>query len=383
MRVVFVPARDAGRHLYLFTPLAGICDLDRASACRPAFLGYVVPMRAELIQLAKSLGFDLCRVAPASPSANAENFRKWLAEGRHGDMAWLARDPDRRTDPNLVLPGVRSIVMLSTSYFQGDTPRKGSGRFARYAWGDDYHDLILTRLKQLDAFLVSHGGIQRVYVDTGPILEREYAAQAGIGWQGKSTMLIHEKLGPWTFLSEILTTLELTPDSPAKNRCGSCTRCMTACPTGAITAPNQLDARRCISYLTIENKGAIPEELRPLVGDRVYGCDDCLDACPWNRFAQASREHAFAMRPILAETPLREFLGWSEEEFRQAFKGSPIKRIKLPRFLRNVCVVLGNVGTAEDLPALHRAATHSDPLVAEHAVWAVARIESREVSACV
>ena len=215
------------------------------------------------------------------------------------------------------------------------------------------------KLRKLDGFLTAAGGRQKFYVDTGPVLERDFAAEAGIGWHGKSTMLLNRQLGTWFFLAEIFTTLELPPDPPQVARCGSCTRCIDACPTGAITAPHQLDARRCISYLTIELKGSIPLEFRPLIGDRIYGCDDCLDACPWNRFAQVSRESAFAARPAVAQMRLRDFLALDDAQFREIFRGSPIKRIKRRGFLRNVCVALGNVGTRDDLPALGAARARS------------------------
>jgi len=333
---------------------------------------------------AHALGFDECRITPAGTPPHAAEFRGWLAERKHGEMAWLERNADRRTDPALVLPGARSVIMLGMNYWQRDPSPKlkiqnsesPAGRLARYAWSDDYHDIIEPRLWQLDAWLQRHGGTQRQYVDTGPLLERDFAALAGLGWQGKSTMLIHPKLGTWLFLAGILTTLELPPDEPMRDHCGKCTRCITACPTGAITAPQKLDARLCISYLTIEYKGSIPEPLRPLLGDRIYGCDACLDACPWNRFAQDSRESRFAARDFVT-MPLRDFLSLDDTAFRTLFRGSPIKRIKRPRFLRNVCVALGNTGTADDLPALEIAARDPDPLIAEHAQWAVKQITSR------
>ena len=251
------------------------------------------------------------------------------------------------------------------------------GRIARYAWGDDYHEVMLDRLRPLDDFLRRHGGEQKFYVDTGPVLERDFAAEAGIGWHGKSTMLLDRKLGTWFFLGEILTSLELPPDAPQKAMCGSCTRCITACPTGAITEPNRLDARRCISYLTIELKGSIPLEFRPLIGDRIYGCDTCLDVCPWNRFAAVARESAFAARPATAAMQLRDYLSLDDGQFRALFRGSPIKRIKRRGLLRNVCVALGNVGNRDDLPALEQAARDPEPLIAEHAAWAVAEIGKR------
>ncbi len=288
-------------------------------------------------------------------------------------MAWMERNADRRTNPDLVQPGAKSVVMLAMNYWQHGTP---SPAIARYAWGDDYHDIIEPKLRQLDSWLQSQGGKQRHYVDTGPVLERDFAALSGLGWHGKSTMLIHPKLGTWFFLGAILTTLELPPDEPARDHCGKCTRCIAACPTGAITAPQKVDARLCISYLTIENKGPIPMELRPMIGHRIYGCDACLEACPWNRFAQESREARFAAREFIG-MPLRDFLALDDAAFRALFQKSPIKRIKRVRFLRNVCVALGNVGTEEDLPALHRAANDPDPLLAEHAVWGAMRIRER------
>ncbi len=359
-------------------------------------------LKAALLGEAARLGFQICRIAAAQEPPHADAFRNWLGGKMHGDMAWLERNADRRTDPDLVLPGVRSVIVLGMNYWVEGRASKAEGKesggsaaagilpstfdlrpstraigaIARYAWGDDYHDIIEPRLWQLDAWLQQHGGRQRQYVDTGPVLERDFAALSGLGWQGKSTMLIHPKLGTWLFLASILTTLDLPPDEPMRDHCGKCTRCIAACPTGAITAPREVDARLCISYLTIENKGPIPEPLRPLLGDRIYGCDDCLDACPWNRFAQESRESRFAAREFVT-MPLRDFLALDDDAFRKLFRGSPIKRIKRPRFLRNVCVALGNVGTSDDLPALKAAAADPDPLIAEHAQWAIRQIHSR------
>jgi epoxyqueuosine reductase len=330
-----------------------------------------------LVARARKLGFDSCRIAAANAPRHANEFRAWLDDGAAGDMQWMERGAEKRGDPQLVLPEARSIVVVALNYWQGEQESPGKkGRIARYAWGDDYHDLMLAKLENLSAFLTELGGRQKCYVDTGPVLERDHAAAAGIGWHGKSTMLIDTKLGAWFFLGEILTTLDLTPDAPQAPRCGSCTRCITACPTGAITEPHRLDARRCISYLTIELKGSIPMELRPLIGDRIYGCDDCLEACPWNRFAVVSREASFAARPAIGMA-LRDYLFLDEEKFRELFRRSPIKRIKRRGFLRNVCVALGNVGDAQDLPALGRAADDAEPLVREHALWAIEQIRAR------
>jgi epoxyqueuosine reductase len=338
-------------------------------------------LKQRLLSFAREIGFDFCRIAACSSPPHADEFRNWLHDEAHGEMSYMERGEEKRCDPHKVLPGTRAIVVLALNYFQGSRNAghapAATGKIARYAWGDDYHDLIASKLDKIDEFLRESGGRQKCYVDTGPVLERDYAAQAGIGWHGKSTMLINEQLGTWFFLAEVLTTLELPPDEPVPDRCGTCERCIKACPTGAITAPHRLDARRCISYLTIELKGSIPLELRPLIGDRIFGCDDCLDACPWNRFAQVSHETAFFARPSIIGTPLRDYLRLSDDNFRVAFKNSPIKRIKRRGFLRNVCVALGNVGEPSDLPALERAAGDSEPLIAEHAKWAIQQIRSR------
>ena len=339
-------------------------------------------LKQRLVSFAREIGFDSCRVAACGSAPHAEAFRNWLNEDGHGEMGYMERGEEKRCDPKKVLPDARSIVVLAKNYFQGGAVHRNAataktGRIARYAWGDDYHDLIESKLDKIDEFLREFGGQQKCYVDTGPVLERDHAAEAGIGWHGKSTMLIDERLGTWFFLAEVLTTLELPPDEPVPDRCGTCERCIKACPTGAITAPHRLDARRCISYLTIELKGSIPLELRPLIGNRIFGCDDCLDACPWNRFAQVSREAAFSARPSTVGMPLRDYLSLSDDEFRVLFRNSPIKRIKRRGFLRNVCIALGNVGDLSDLAALERATADSERLIAEHAEWAIHQIRSR------
>ena len=378
-------------------------------------------MKTALVTLARSLGFALCRVAQSAVPPHAQAFLDWLDQGREGEMTWLKRNKERRINPQAVLPGTRSVIVLAMNYWQGkendecrmtnddrtrdDETQRSLGtveaqplhlnfdirssrairpssfpRIARYAWGEDYHEVIEKKLRKLDAFLRGHGGIQKCYVDTGPVLERDFAAASGAGWHGKSTMLIHPELGTWFFLAEILTTLEIAPDDPLPDRCGQCVRCIDACPTGAITAPRRLDARRCISYLTIELKESIPVELRPLIGARIYGCDDCLAACPWNRFAQASRESAFASRPGTTGMAPADFLSLSEDNFRSLFRKSPIKRVKRRGLLRNVCVALGNTGGPEDLPSLSQAADDPEPLIAEHARWAIDQIIAREIT---
>jgi epoxyqueuosine reductase len=343
-----------------------------------------IALKREIVDRARALGFDSCRIAAAAAPRHGNEFRAWLRDGAAGEMDWLARGEEKRCDPQQVLVGARSVIVVALNYWQGDratvVTQPATGRIARYAWGDDYHEVMLPKLEQLAEFLCERGGMQKCYVDTGPILERDHAAEAGIGWHGKSTMLIDPTLGTWFFLAEILTTLELLADQPQPSRCGTCVRCITACPTGAITDSHRLDARRCISYLTIELKGSIPLELRPLIGDRIYGCDDCLDACPWNRFASLSREAAFTAGPA-TRMPLRDYLTLDDVQFRALFRRSPIKRIKRRGFLRNVCVALGNVGDSADLPALRRAVFDAEPLIAEHATWAVDRILERYGSA--
>lgn len=340
------------------------------------------PVKDLLCAAAEKQGFDLCRVARAGPAPHAGALREWLQDGNQGGMEWMARTAAQRSDPALLLPGVRSVVVLATNYLTGDPPDTGidgaRGRIARYARGRDYHEVLKPRLDALAEVLAEAGGEQRCCIDGGPVLERDWAAACGISWHGKSTMGIHPRLGTWFFLSVILTTLDLEPDDPLPDRCGRCTRCIDACPTRAITAPHRLDARRCISYLTIEHKGSIPEDLRTAIGDRIFGCDDCLDACPWNRFARASRDIAFLGHPEATGRPLREFLELDDAGFKALFRASPVLRAKRRGFLRNVCVALGNTGASDDLPALHRAMLDAEPLVREHAAWAVEQIARRE-----
>ena len=339
-------------------------------------------MKELIEQRARELGFDACRFAGAAPPESASRFRQWLDQGRHGEMAYLARNAHKRVDPQLVLPGVRSVLTLAAAYADNAAAVvNGAGIVARYARHRDYHDVLAEPLRQLTDFLTQLGGsgVRSLwYVDTGPVLERDLAQRAGLGFVGKHTNLISRSLGNWFFLAEILTTLELPPDAPEKNRCGSCARCITACPTQAITAPFQLDARKCISYLTIELKGSIPVELRPAIGRRIYGCDDCLEVCPWNRFAREGslmRPHA---RPDLSTPDLLNLLDLDEAGFRRHFAGTPMLRTKRRGLLRNVSVALGNVGDTRALPALKKAASDPEPLIAEHARWAIDQISARE-----
>ena len=341
-------------------------------------------MKSAIFQRALRLGFDDCRFTTARPPDHAAQFQSWLRAGLHGQMDYLARNAHKRMEPALVLDAAKTIITLAASYAtpspeRGRPPAGAAGEIARYARYGDYHQVLGGRLKELAAFVNSLGGGARSlwYVDTGPLLERDLAERAGLGFLGKHTNLISRKLGNWMFLAEIITTLELEADAPEKNRCGSCRRCLQACPTDALPAPFQLDARRCISYLTIELKGAIPEELRPLIGSRIYGCDDCLAVCPWNRFARAGAMMRPHYRPDLAAPDLMELLSLDEAAFERRFAGTPIRRAKRRGLLRNACVALGNIGDEAALPALERAAADAEPLVAEHARWAIARIRSR------
>jgi len=329
---------------------------------------------------ALALGFDLAGIAPAEPPASFARFERWLSEGRHGEMGYLARNLERRSDPRRLLPGAKSIVIVACNYHAaGPAPEACQGRVARYALGNDYHEVIGGKLAVLiEAIRALVPGAQaKACVDTAPVLERAMAQRAGLGWIGKNTMLLHRRFGPWLFLGEILLDVALRPDAPeTRDRCGRCARCIAACPARAIIAPRELDARRCISYLTIELKGAIPPELRPLIGNRVFGCDDCLEVCPWNRFAQQAREPGFSPRANLTTLELLNLLELDEEGFQRRFARSPILRAKRRGLLRNVCVALGNAGDPRAVPALERALEDAEPLVREHAAWALERIGS-------
>ena len=331
---------------------------------------------------AYGLGFDLTGVATLGPADTASAFDDWLARGYDGEMGYLARTAEKRKDSRRPLDGMRSAIVVAMSY----GGREPSGPVARYARGDDYHDVIAERLAQLHRWIEAQIGAPvngKAYVDTGPILERDLARRAGLGWFGKNTTLIHPRAGSYFFLASLLLDLDLEPDAPfATDHCGSCRRCLDACPTDALREPHVLDSNRCISYLTIELKGGIPEEMRPLIGDLVYGCDICQEVCPWNeKFALPLREAAFGPRAAIAgkdpATLARDLLAMSDEEFRVAFKGSPMKRAKLRGLKRNAAVVLGNAGTTDDVDMLTRANDDPEPLVREHAAWALAGIQAR------
>jgi len=344
-------------------------------------------MKEAVRQRAAELGFDDCRFTSATAPASGEQFKHWISQKFHGEMGWLERSIEKRSDVQKVLPEAKSIIVLAASYetpsarhaenVSSDSTR---GIVARYARFVDYHDVLAERLKALTGFVNQLGGAPTRslwYVDTGPILERDLAQRAGLGFVGKHTNIISRRLGNWIFLAEILTTLELVPDAPEKNHCGSCTRCITACPTGAIIAPFQLDARKCISYLTIELKGAIPEELRPAIGNRIYGCDDCLAACPWNKFAREGRLMAGHRRADLDQPELLDLLSLDDAGFKAKFAGTPILRTKRRGLLRNVCIALGNMGDVSIIPHLQKVMTDKEPLIVEHARWAIAQIQTR------
>jgi epoxyqueuosine reductase len=340
-------------------------------------------MKEKIRQRALELGFDDCRFAAADSPQSSEQFQNWLAQKYHGEMNWLERSSEKRIEPQKILAGAKSVICLAVSYENSrfKTSDSKPGVIARYARFDDYHDVLAEKLKSLTRFANEIGGAETRslwYMDTGPVLERDFAQRAGIGFVGKHTNLISRKFGNWIFLAEILTTLELKPDAPEQNHCGKCSRCISACPTNAITAPFELDARRCISYLTIELKGAIPIEFRRAIGNRIYGCDDCLEVCPWNKFAREGKLMKSHAHKDLEQPDLIELLSLDEKNFKSRFAGSPILRTKRRGFLRNICVALGNVGDKSTLPHLQKIANDSEELIREHARWAISEIESRK-----
>jgi epoxyqueuosine reductase len=330
--------------------------------------------------LALEAGFDLAGVASAAAPRELGFFQEWIARGYAGEMAYLTSQRARRADVRAAFPWARSLVCVGLQY---DTPGPystdadaGRGWIARYAWGDDYHDVVKARLEDLRARLGAELGPMesRVYVDTGPVVERAYAAAAGLGAWGKNTCLLHPEHGSWFFLGEVITDLEMEPDAPMADMCGSCTACLEACPTGALVAPYALDATRCISYLTIEVKGAIPEEHRPALGRHVFGCDICQDVCPWNRRRRERGGAGFEPRDGLLAPDLDALAALDEAGFRETFRRSPVKRAKRRGLLRNVCVAIGNSGDSALRPVLERLAGDADPLVREHAAWGLRRL---------
>ncbi|HLH51915.1 MAG TPA: tRNA epoxyqueuosine(34) reductase QueG [Roseiarcus sp.] len=340
---------------------------------------------------ALELGFDLCRVASAdgAPGA-AARLREWLQDGRHGDMDWMQETEARRADPRALWPAVRSIVMLGVNYGPTGDPlaalrQKRSAAISVYARNRDYHDLMKGRMKLLAGWLVAaarpDAADVKVFVDTAPVMEKPLAAAAGLGWQGKHTNVVSRQFGSWLFLGALFTDLELPPDAPETDHCGQCRACLDICPTKAFPAPYQLDARRCISYLTIEHKGHIAREFRAAIGNRIYGCDDCLAVCPWNKFATQAQEAKLRARGDLAAPRLVDLAALDDAGFRQLFAGGPIKRLGHARFLRNVLIAIGNSDDKALLGAALARLKHDSPLVRAAAVWAVSRLAAKDVFA--
>jgi epoxyqueuosine reductase len=334
---------------------------------------------AAIKEHARSLGFELAGVSPAGSFPEAVFYPKWLENGYAGEMRYLERQKPGRMDPQTILPGARSVIVCAMNYNTA-YPRTAYDRMrawvSRYAWGMDYHETLKTKLRQLASWIEqSSGGHTRTYVDTGPLLERVYAKYAGIGWFGKNTCIIDEKLGSWLFLGCILADIELDYDLPVPDRCGTCNRCIEACPTQALVAPYVLDSRKCISYTTIELRGEIPESDRPGIGHHLFGCDICQDVCPWNRRAAESEEPAFQPKPGLFWPEIDRLLDMNEDEWRQLIRGTAMKRAKVSGLLRNLMVLAGNSGVRELVPKLRRFVSHSDQIVRTHAQWAVERLE--------
>ena len=338
-------------------------------------------LKSALEAQAKTEGFAAMGVTrpDAVPAAGAR-LRRFVADGRHGQMDWMEDRIDWRADPAALWPEAHSVVMLAEPYTPGFDPlelleKKEAGAISVYAMGRDYHDVVKKRLKRLGRWLIATaGGEIKVFVDTAPVMEKPLAAAAGLGWQGKHTNLLSRDLGNWFFLGAIFTTLEIPADPPAGEHCGSCTACLDICPTDAFPAPFQLDARRCISYLTIEHKGPVDPALRPLLGNRIYGCDDCLAICPWNKFARTAADARLAARPDLVAPDLAEFATLDDAAFRARFSGSPIKRIGRDRFVRNVLYAIGNSGSARLARVARGLVDDPDPAVADAARWALERL---------
>src|SRR5438552_6346164 len=341
------------------------------------------PIREAIRDRALSMGFDAVGFAEARLGPEArEGLHEFIAAGYHGDMGWLAGTAARRGDPRALWPEARSVVVLGVNYAPEDDPlalaeRHDRGVVSVYARGRDYHDTLKRRLKALAHWIEERWpGALKLFVDTAPVMEKPLAERAGLGWQGKHTNLVSRQFGSWLFLGEIYLSLDLEPDAPERDRCGSCQRCLDACPTAAFPGPYRLDARRCISYLTIEHKGMIPVELRPLIGNRIYGCDDCLAVCPWNKFARTVVDPDFLPRPELTAPRLAELAALDDAAFRKMFAGSPVKRTGRDRFVRNVLIAIGNAtpGEPELMAAARRRLDDASPLVRAAAVWALTRL---------
>ena len=339
-------------------------------------------LKERIFDKARELGFCAWGIARADAAPHAgDELRQWIAAGHHGEMGWIEDRAEQRASPNGLWPDARSVIALAMSYAPANNPlalaeARDRGRISVYAQGTDYHKTVKKALKAMGRWLADECGCQlKVFVDTAPVMEKPLSASAGVGWQGKHTNLLSREHGSWLFLGVIYTTLELEPDEPASDHCGSCHRCVDACPTGAITGPHRIDARRCISYLTIELAGPIPHEYREAMGNRIYGCDDCLAVCPWNRFAsEAQANKAFAPRAELVAPSLADLLALDDRAFRELFSGSPIKRIGVNRMTRNCLIAAGNSGESGLKPAVERHLSSDDPVVADAAKWALARL---------
>ena len=332
---------------------------------------------------ALELGFAACGFASADGhDEHGANLMRWLGENRHGTMEWMETRAHHRIGPTALWPEARSVIALGMNYAPEEDPLsvagdRSAGRISVYAQGKDYHDIVKERLKALARWLVEReGGELKVFVDTAPVMEKPLSAAAGIGWQGKHTNLVSREHGSWLFLGVIFTSLDIAPDEPARDTCGTCTRCLDACPTNAFDGARRIDARKCISYLTIEHKGPIPEHFRRAMGNRIYGCDDCLAVCPWNRFADAAAANrAFVSREELKAPRLEELLALDDPGFREKFAGSPIKRIGVKRMIRNCLIAAGNSGNPALASSIERHLGDSDPVVSEAAQWALAELQ--------
>jgi epoxyqueuosine reductase len=364
---------------------AGVADLRGSGLLNPTDAHSAGALKRALADQAHALGFDC--VGLTSPDGVAQagrHFIEFLKAGAHGEMEWLAASPERRTDPRGLWPDVRSVIMLGVNYGPEDDPlevlkQRSKGAISVYAKGDDYHDVIKKNLKLLARWLVAAAPCEvKVFVDTAAVMEKPLAQAAGLGWQGKHTNLVSREFGSWLFLGAIFTSLELPRDAAVSDHCGSCRACLDICPTAAFPAPYKLDARRCISYLTIETKGPIPVEFRKAIGNRIYGCDDCLAVCPWNKFAQAARESRLAARDALRAPELAELVQLDDAAFRALFSKSPVKRIGRDRFIRNVLIAIGNSEDSGFAPAVRRLLDDQSPLVRGAAVWALTQLLDRE-----
>lgn len=343
------------------------------------------PLKLRLLERAKEAGFDAVRITKPDAVPQAQpRLADWLSKDRHGEMAWMAETAERRSSPDALWPDARSVIMLAMNYGPDENPlalleARDRAAISVYAKNRDYHDLVKSRLKQVARWLAETTGEQvKVFVDTAPVMEKPLAQAAGIGWQGKHTNLVSRDFGSWLFLGSIFTTLELDADEPHDDRCGDCHRCLDICPTKAFPAPYELDARRCISYLTIENKDHIPREFRKPIGNRIYGCDDCLAVCPWNKFAQTAREIALQPRDDLRAPTLAELASFDDAAFRTYFSGSPVKRIGRDRFTRNVLIAIGNSGDATLVSIVREHLDDASPLVRAMAVWALGELARDE-----